>query len=154
MDGSSVPRATTEREPEPVARPGRVAGRSRLSGMGRLLLEVLVAIAMTLACFCGFLALLSVAFPPGDDLRTLMAGVRMTGLRGAGNTSLGAELLDPIASASSPVAKLTVRRRDVKRRFAGQIAWSPAASGLDLHDRDAVQTGPGGRASIEFGPTV
>jgi hypothetical protein len=118
------------------------------------LLEVFVAIAMTLACFSGFLTLLSVAFPPGDDLRTLMAGVRLTGPREASNRSLGAELLDPIASASSPIAKLTVRRRDVKRRLAGQIAWSPAASGLELHDRDAVQTGPAGRASIEFGPMV
>src|SRR5213594_5009236 len=47
-----------------------------------------------------------------------------------------------------------VKGRDVKRRAAGQIAWSRAASGLDLYDRDAVQTGPDGRATIEFGPKV
>jgi ferric-dicitrate binding protein FerR (iron transport regulator) len=139
---------------EPVGRPTKDAGRSRLSGMGKILLEVFLAIAMTLACFSGFLALLSVAFPPGDDIRTLMAGVRLTGPRDASERSFGAELLDPIASASAPVAKLTVGRRDVKRRPAGQIAWSSAASGLELYDRDAIQTGPGGRASIEFGPTV
>jgi len=140
--------------PDPAARPSKVTGRSRLSGMGKLLVEVFVAIAMTLACFSGFLALLSVAFPPGDDMRTLMAGLRLTGSRETSNRPLAAELLDPVASASSPVAKLTVRRRDVKRRLAGQIAWSQASSGLELHDRDAVQTGPDGRASIEFGPKV
>jgi len=154
MGGSSVPRAATEVAPHPAARPGDVTGRSRLSGIGKLLLEVLVAIVMTLACFSGFLAFLSVAFPPGDDLRTLMAGVRLTGQRDPSNLGLGAGLLDPIESASSSVAKLTVRRRDVKRRLAGQIAWSPAASGLELHDRDAVQTGPAGRASIDFGRAV
>ncbi len=140
--------------PDPAAQPSKATGRSRLSGMGKLLLEVFVAIVMTLACFSGFLALLSVAFPPGDDMRTLMAGLRLTGPRETSNRSLAAELLDPIASASSPVAKLTVTRRDVKRRLAGQIAWSRASSGLELHDRDAVQTGPDGRASIEFGPKV
>src|SRR2546427_5130384 len=154
MGGSSVPRAATDVAPDPASRPSKVTGRSRLSGMGKLLVEVFVAIAMTLACFSGFLALLSVAFPPGDDIRTLMAGLRLTGARDVSNRSLGGGLLDPIASASSPVAKLTVRRRDVKRRLAGQIGWSPAASGLELHDRDAVQTGPDGRATIEFGPKV
>jgi len=140
--------------PDPAAPPSKVTGRSRLSGTGKLLLEVFVAIVMTLACFSGFLALLSVAFPPGDDMRTLMSGLRLTGPREASNRSLAAELLDPIASASSPVAKLTVKRRDVKRRLAGQISWSRASSGLELHDRDAVQTGPDGQATIEFGPKV
>jgi len=154
MGGSSVARAVTEGAPEPDARPNTVAGGSRLSRIGKLLIEAFVAIVMTLAFFSGFLALLSVAFPPGDDMRTLMAGLRLTGPSDASNRSLGAELLDPIASASSPVAKLTVKGRDVKRRAAGQIAWSRAASGLDLYDRDAVQTGPAGKASIEFGPKV
>jgi len=140
--------------PDPAAPPSKGTGRSRLSGTGKLLLEVFVAIVMTLACFSGFLALLSVAFPPGDDMRTLMSGLRLTEPREASNRSLAAELLDPIASASSPVAKLTVSRREVKRRLAGQIAWSRASTGLELHDRDAVQTGPDGRASIEFGPKV
>jgi len=67
--------------PEPAVQPTKATGRSRLSGIGKLLIEVFVAIAMTLACFSGFLALLSVAFPPGDDMRTLMAGVRWAGLR-------------------------------------------------------------------------
>jgi len=137
--------------PDAAARPTQVAGRARLSDIGKLLLEVFLAIALTLACFSGFLALLSVAFPPGDDMRTLMAGVR---LAGPSNRLLGADLLDPIESSSSPVAKLTIRRRDVKRRLAGQIGWSPAASGVDLYDRDAVQTGPDGAASIEYGPKV
>src|SRR3989475_6353053 len=128
MGGSSVPRAATDVAPDPASRPSKVTGRSRLSGMGKLLVEVFVAIAMTLAFFSGFLALLSVAFPPGDDMRTLMAGLRLTGPSDASNRSLGAELLDPIASASSPVAKLTVRGRDVKRRAAGQIAWNRATS--------------------------
>jgi len=154
MDGSSVPRAATEMASDPVSGPSKAAGRSRFSDMGKLLLEVFVAIVMTLACFSGFLALLSVAFPPGDDLRTLMAGIRLTGPRETSSRLLGTELIDPVASASSPVAKLRVQRRDVKRRPAGQIAWSAAASGLDLYDRDAVQTGSDGRASIEFGPTV
>lgn len=153
MDGSFVPRAATDMARDPVTRPTKAPGSSPLSGMWRLLLEVFLAIALTLACFSGFLAVLSVVFPPGDDIRTLMAGVRLTGSREA-YRSLAAELLDPIASASSPVAKLTVQRRDVKRRLAGQITWSPAASGLELHDRDAVQTGPDGRASIDFGPKV
>ena len=96
--------------PEPAGQPTKDAGRSRLSGMGKILLEVFLAIAMTLACFSGFLALLSVAFPPGDDIRTLMAGVRLTGSRDASERSFGAELLDPIASASAPVAKSLVRR--------------------------------------------
>jgi len=152
MGGSSMARAATDVAPEPVARPTKVAGRSRLSGIGKLLIEVFVAIVMTLACFSGFLALLSVAFPPGDDMRTLMAGIRLTGPGDASNSSLGGELLDPLASASS-VAKLTVRTRDVRRRLAGQIAWKRATSG-DLYDRDAVQTGPDGQASIEFGPKV
>jgi len=134
-----------------VARPIKDERRSQLSGIGKLLLEVFLAIAMTLACFSGFLALLSVAFPPGDDMRTLMAGVRLAGPSGR---LLGADLLDPIESSSSPVAKLTVKRRDVKRRLAGQIGWSPAASGLELYDRDAVQTGPDGAAAIEYGPKV
>ena len=154
MGGSCVPRAATDMAPDPAAPPSKVTGRSRLSGTGKLLLEVFVAIVMTLACFSGFLALLSVAFPPGDDMRTLMSGLRLTGPREASNRSLAAELLDPIASASSPVAKLTVKRRDVKRRLAGQISWSRASSGLELHDRDAVQTGPDGQATIEFGPKV
>ncbi len=140
--------------PDQDVRPSKATGRSRLSGMGKPLLETFVAIAMTLACFSGFLALLSVAFPSGDDIRTLMTGLRPSGSREPSNRSLTAELLDPIASASSPVATLTVRRRDVKRRLAGQIAWTRASSGLELHDRDAVQTGPDGRASIEFGPKV
>ena len=134
--------------------PPAEAGRSRFSRFGKLLVEVFLAIAMTLACFSGFLALLSVAFPPGDDMRTLMAGVRLTAPQEAYSRLFGADLLDPIESASSPVAKLTVRRRDVKRRLAGQIGWSPAASGLQLYDRDAVQTGPDGEAAIEYGPKV
>ena len=137
MDGFFVPRAATDMARETVGRPTGAAGSSPLSGLGKLLLEVFLAIAMTLACFSGFLAVLSVVFPPGDDMRTLMAGVRLPGSREASSRLLGADLLDPIASASSPVAKLIVKRRDVKRRMAGQIGWSPAASGLELYDRDA-----------------
>jgi len=154
MDGSFVPRAATDMARDSGPRPTKPDGGTLLSGMWKLLLEVFLAIAMTLACFSGFLAVLSVVFPPGDDMRTLMAGVRLTGSREASYRSLTADLLDPIASASSPVAKLTVKRRDVKRRLAGQITWSQASSGLELHDRDAVQTGPDGRASIDFGPKV
>ena len=154
MGGSFVPRAGTDMTRDPVTRPTKAPGSSPLSGMGKVLLEVFLAIALTLACFSGFLAVLSVVFPPGDDMRTLMAGVRLTGSREVSSGPFGAELLDPIGSASSPVAKLTVRRRDVKRRLAGQIAWSRATSGIDLYDRDAIQTGPDGQASIEFGPKV
>ncbi|TMQ65415.1 MAG: FecR domain-containing protein [Candidatus Eisenbacteria bacterium] len=134
-----------------VPRPTKPDGGSLLPGMWKLLLEVFLAIAMTLACFSGFLAVLSVVFPPGDDMRTLMAGVRLAGPSGR---LLEPDLLDPIEASSSPVAKLTVKRRDVKRRSAGQIGWSPAASGVELYDRDAVQTGPDGAAAIEYGPKV
>src|SRR3989475_12275481 len=115
MGGSSVPRAATDVAPDPASRPSKVTGRSRLSGMGKLLIEVFVAIAMTLACFSGFLALLSVAFPPGDDIRTLMARLRLTRARAVSNRSVGAGLPEPITPASSPVAKLTRRHRGVNR---------------------------------------
>jgi hypothetical protein len=110
---------------------------------------VLLAVALTLGCFSGFLGLLEIAFPKGQSLHALIASsrTRTPAVQTAASTATA-------AAPARSVAALSVLRRAVRSRPAGAITWSSASSGLALHDGDGVQTGPEGRAQIAFGEAL
>ncbi len=124
-------------------------GMHRLVGGGA---EALLALGLTLAFFSAFLALLNLIFPTGIGLRELMSPpVESQPAVSAPEAAAAApESGAPGPWAPGEIARLTVLRRDVKSKAAEAIAWTTAASGLALGDRDAVQTMSAGRALVSF----
>jgi len=146
MAGSSAPKPATDRTPATT----RAAAPGRLRRMAGGAAEMVVVLALTLACFGGFLTLLGVAFPAAESLRGLLLQGRTTARTAASarggaiaGTSTGGAFEEEIAS-------LTVLRPDVRRRAQETIAWDPVRVNTPLHDRDAIQTGDDGRAHVRF----
>lgn len=113
-------------------------------------LETALALILVLAFFSAFLSILNAVFPSGPGLRDLMrSGSSMT-------TDAREEPGPPQDGSSGPggplgvAARLTAMRNQVKSRRASEIAWGKATDGMDLRDRDAIQTLDRSNATITF----
>lgn len=157
MAGSSAPRPGTDRAmsvPLPArlgstpAAPAPPLVRRAIGRLASGAAELATAVLLTLLFFGCFLLLLAVAFPEGESLRSLALDGRRP-IDGSGEAVLRrAEAL--AARQNEVIASLDVLRPDVNRRASWTIAWAPARNGEPLRDRDAIQTGPDGRALVQF----
>jgi hypothetical protein len=107
------------------------------------------AIVLTLVFFGGFLAVLALVFPEGQDLRVLLQADRTrseTAWASARGRSANGGLGQILAS-------LQVLSPAVRKRAAGGIAWTQTGTGAEFRAGDGIQTGSEGRALVEFGST-
>ncbi|MBP2688881.1 MAG: hypothetical protein H6Q83_1068 [Deltaproteobacteria bacterium] len=112
-------------------------------------------VALVALFFLVFLFLLNFLFPSGTGLRSL--------IRGGDTEDLGAERTEkkygPLLQGDSapgtvPIAGyVSMTQNNVQSRQADAVVWKPAATGMPLHIRDAVQTAPNSSASIRVGGT-
>ncbi|MBE0606323.1 MAG: hypothetical protein IH610_08570, partial [Deltaproteobacteria bacterium] len=110
-------------------------------------------LAVVALFFLVFLAVLNVLFPSGTGLRSLIRGgdTEYPGTEWAERES-GPLLEGDSAPATVPIAGfISMTRNDVQSRRADAVAWIPAATGMPLHTRDAVQTAANSSASIQVG---
>ncbi len=127
------------------------AARSRPRWMVRAG-EALLALALVVAFFLGFLEILSLSFPQGTGLKELVgrtASSSSAARRGINWVdALGQDELDegPI------IARLEVVRRSVKDRQVGAVTWVDSTAGKPLVDRHGVQTLDDSSARIQFVP--
>jgi hypothetical protein len=112
-------------------------------------------VALVALFFLVFLALLNFLFPSGTGLRSLIRGgdAEDPGAERTGRKS-GPLLQGDSAPATVPIAGyVSMTRNDVQSRQADAVAWKPAATGMPLHTRDAVQTAANSSASLRVGGT-
>jgi len=112
-------------------------------------------VALVALFFLAFLALLNFLFPAGTGLRSM--------IRSGGTEDQGAEWMErksglllqgDSSPATVPIAGyVSLTRNDVQSRRADAVAWIPAATGMPLHSRDAVQTARNSSASLRVGGT-
>jgi hypothetical protein len=112
-------------------------------------------VALVALFFLVFLALLNFLFPSVAGLRNLIRGGD-TGDLGAEWTGRGSGplLQGGAAPGTVPIAGfVSMTQNNVQSRQADAVAWKPAATGMPLHTRDAVQTATNSSASIQVGGT-
>ena len=129
----------------------RAMGKNSRGRWGKTAAEV----ALVALFFLAFLALLNALFPSGTGLRSLIRGGD-TEDRGAEWTErkYGPLLQGDSAPGTVPIAGyVSLTRNDVQSRRADAVAWMPAAKGMPLHSRDAVQTASNSGASLRVGGT-
>lgn len=133
----------------------RVLFKGGLKQIARSGSEIFLVIAAVLVCFALFLLGLKLIFPEGDPTQFWFRegrGILPTSLR---KGEKGVEMNLPGASGGRSealilAAKLTFVQNEVKSKSSQEIVWMSANRGLQLYDRDAVQTLGRSRAVITF----
>lgn len=118
-------------------------------------IEIALASLMALVLFTAVFWLMNRYFPIGPGLDVLMSGnegqinspLDMTRSLwvASGDSAAGLD-----AGAGDQVAMLSNIRNDVRSKKADTIAWQAARQGMQLFDRDSVQTFSRSTASIKF----
>ncbi len=112
--------------------------------------EILLAVAIVLGFFLGFMGLFSISFPQGTSLGDLMRSGRAAD-RGSAAGSPRFELDGDESIEGEPfVALLSHIHRSVKDKPSDAIAWTDARAGSQLGEYHAVQTFDRSRATITF----
>ena len=126
--------------------------------------EIVLVITAVLICFALFLLGLRQIFPEGDPtqywfregrglLRASLPNGMENGAAARGEKGIAIDLSGSPEGASEGLilaAKLTFVQNEVKSKSSQEIVWSSANKGLQLYDRDAVQTLVRSRAVITF----
>ncbi len=124
--------------------------------LGRGALEMVLVAALVLSVFVLLLEGMDLAFPTGTTLSQLMRRDVLPGTTGADAVEAPHLLLSRDGAtgnsldAAGIVALLADRRNTVKSKRASEIAWSRADIGMQLFNRDAVQTFGGSSALVRF----
>jgi hypothetical protein len=111
--------------------------------------EALLALAIMLVFFLGFLGIVGFSLPQGSSLRDLMLQPQLAQEPAA--TRLELNLAADRPRSEPFAARLTSVQRTVKNRPSGSVAWKAAESGMSLGDRHSVQTYSRSGAEIAFG---
>jgi hypothetical protein len=129
----------------------RERGKNRRGWWGKTAAEV----ALVALFFLAFLSLLNFLFPSGTGLRSLIRGGDTEDLGAVrAEREYGPSLPGDSAPRTVPIAGyVSMTRNNVQSRQANSVAWNPAAMGMPLHTRDAVQTAMNSSASIRVGGT-
>jgi hypothetical protein len=112
-------------------------------------LEATIAVGLILSFFLALQVFLNMVFPSDGGLGAMIAGMRSFDTNGSsfpGDHALHSDGL----GTEGMVARLTATRNEVKSRRGNSLAWGAARPGLELRNRDAVQTMNGSSASITF----
>ncbi len=127
--------------------------KKRLKSISARMMEIIVTLLLVLLFFSGFLGLLNMFFPTGTSFKQLIgrqASHEREMLQGPtlplpelGISSEEVEYEDMTAFLSKTWNK-------VKSKRSFSIAWGPAETGMELYDKDAVQTFGSSRAQITF----
>jgi mannose-6-phosphate isomerase-like protein (cupin superfamily) len=129
---------------------------SVVRGLGRGALEMALVAALVLSVFVLLLEGLELAFPSGTTLSQLVRRDVLPAAAGLDAADAPQLLLSRDGASGAAldgaavVALLADRRNTVKSKRASEIAWSRADTGMQLFNRDAVQTFSGASALVRF----
>jgi len=113
--------------------------------------EVILAIALVLLFFLGFMQILSLSFPKGTGLGDLFGSAGSAGGPGFGaGPDWGSGAATDSSSGPRVIAHLTRSIHRVKDKAASSISWSDSVAGSALQDRHGVQTLSKSSATISF----
>jgi hypothetical protein len=112
-------------------------------------LEAVLTVVLVLVFFALFLLLLNGLFPTGVGIGEIVKRERSV-LPGDWTNAMMAEFQSE-QGLDKPAAVLTTAHNTVKRKRGNEIAWSDAQGGMQLYDRDAVQTFQRSSAYLDFG---
>jgi len=119
--------------------------RNRLRAFFSRGAEATVAVVLVLAFFLVFIVILWYSFPKGEGL-----GSAIRSLESPPSTPGPVAVGHEEEHWQQKLAKLASVKRSVKTKQASSIVWSTAAEGLELGERDAVQTFAQSGANIAF----
>lgn len=110
-------------------------------GPARKVLEGVVAIVLVLASFGVLMFVLNLLFPTGTGFRALFGPFALSSHQGSRDGAGGDSFRIPGEPMEEDLtATIRKARNLVKARRAGAVAWSAAGEGMELYNRDAVQT--------------
>lgn len=115
--------------------------------------EFVMVIILVLVFFGVFLGILNIFFPSGISFRELMGRSGLSGSAPSDEKDWPASFGEPLEDSvieDSPVI-LTMLMNTVKSKRSDGIVWTAAEVGMNLHNRDAVQTLKRSSALISFG---
>lgn len=130
----------------------------RLKKAMKRLAEAVVVLALVLFFFSIVLFWLKSLFPIGQGMSDLVRRDRSAprerrvnpSIQGQGQGVLREEAIEEILPPVPFAATLKRRRNEVKSKRAQGIAWTPANAGMELFNRDSVQTLSSSSAVISF----
>jgi hypothetical protein len=128
----------------------RSARPNFLRVIGKQGLEALLSVLVVLIFFAAFLWLLGLLFPSGGGIGDMVRREQRATGNLAGRT-LSELLTSQEGGRKSSVAVLADVHNTVSSRRSNEISWSPAPDGMNLFDRDAVQTAQRSYALLDFG---
>jgi hypothetical protein len=111
--------------------------------------EAVLTIALVLVFFALFSLLLNGLFPSGAGISEIVN--RERSVLPAGRTDTMITGSQSGLGRAQPTAVLATVHNTVKRKRGNEIAWSDARGGMQLYDRDAVQTLQRSSAYLDFG---
>ena len=120
-----------------------------LKTLAVLSLEAVLTVILVLVFFALFLLILNGLFPTGAGIGEMVKRERSV-LPGDWTNAMMAESQRD-QGRDQPAAVLTTAKNTVKRKRGNEIAWSDAQGGMQLYDRDAVQTFQRSSAYLDFG---
>ena len=116
---------------------------------GSWLLEASTVLLLVLLFFVLILSIVQTVFPSGPTLASLLRAANPFDLM-ARPFSDRDGLTDAGTIGNESAAVLAEARRTVYHKPAGAVAWTPATQGLELNNRDAIQTLSRSGAVIRF----
>ncbi len=136
-------------------RSGAVTLRGWLKSIVLFGSEIFLVISAVLICFAFFLLGLKQIFPEGDPTRFWFRENREILRTSLPKGEKGIEMdLSGVPEGASDglilAARVTFVQNEVKSKSSQEIVWMNASRGLQLYDRDAVQTLARSRAVITF----
>jgi len=112
-------------------------------------LEAVLTVVLVLIFFTVFLLLLNALFPSGTGIGEIVNRERSVFPADWANAMMTEFQREQ--GRDQPAAVLTTAHNTVKRKRGNEIAWSDAQGGMQLYDRDAVQTFQRSSAYLDFG---
>ncbi len=113
------------------------------------LVEAATVLLLVLVFFMLILAVVQTLFPAGPTLASLLRSSNPFDLMSSPFSDRDG-LTDAGTIGNESAAILVETRRTVYHKPAGAVAWTPASQGLDLNNRDSVQTLSRSGAVIRF----
>ncbi|NTW67989.1 MAG: phosphate/phosphite/phosphonate ABC transporter substrate-binding protein, partial [Nitrospirae bacterium] len=113
------------------------------------ILEAVITIVLVLVFFALFSLLLNGLFPSGAGISEIVN--REQSVLPADRADTTVPEFRRGQGRDQPAAVLTTAHNTVKRKRGNEIAWSDAQGGMQLYDRDAVQTLQRSSAYLDFG---
>lgn len=114
--------------------------------------EFIGVLSIVFIFFIIFIGLLNMLFPSGTGFREILSSQRLLGLYNDQSEQESTVLLDNkgLTASLNEAAVLTKIKNSVKSKRADEIVWSSAQEGMQIFNRDAIQTLKEGYVQIKI----